>query len=478
MLPYVFSGLLVAVFMVQPQEASAQDAATPTSIYGRLTYSFRTGVVLSQDDDQFSKLSPYIDFTGDTTLRSQRSELISAFLSKEYLAEARARQQAASLTLEDRDANVKERQEAVEAGEKDLAAAIALRESAALALAQAKEDTDAAAIEEATKDDMEASEELTRFEKALETVKSALTEAIQRRNLAARDASIASTHLTELESIRDAHESCDQGILACRDTAWSRLSGELDRLAGARELEAEASVKEFSLSNLNADRITDENERKAVEGSIEAIRTEYRSRRMALAERMFAIQMQRTNFDPGNLHTRISLQLGSIPTIETASDGDFVTSKKSFIGSAGIDWRAIRMEWYRGRTLAFGPSVMWGLQTAEPAENQGNLDSVNYLWGAGLRMSEGSTETLSDLNPRHGRHLAVYYGGYEQFGDSERLTVEGVLQPDGSGPFVGLQGIVGKGKDDVRLFAGVNLELSTLADLVTANLPIKAAAEK
>ena len=71
----------------------------------------------------------------------------------------------------------------------------------------------------------------------------------------------------------------------------------------------------------------------------------------------------------------------------------------------------------------------------------------------------------------HGRYLGIYYGGYESFGNDKRLILEGRLQPDGSGPFVGFRSIIGDGQDDIRIFAGFHLKLDTVANLFRAQIP-------
>lgn len=184
-------------------------------------------------------------------------------------------------------------------------------------------------------------------------------------------------------------------------------------------------------------------------------------------------------YEPLDIHTFIDLSLASIPAERkdnpaTTEKEDFVESKKSLIGAIGLDWRPLNLPEVKDYTAFLGLVAKTGLQTlteSPDGETFEDLDTVNYFWNVGIRIGERKTPGDATTNTPLKRYLDITWGSYEQFGDN-RLTVEGLLQgKDDTGFFIGVKTIAGDGKDDVRVFTGVNLSFTKLENAVSGLIP-------
>lgn len=190
-------------------------------------------------------------------------------------------------------------------------------------------------------------------------------------------------------------------------------------------------------------------------------------------------------YEPLDLHTFIDLTLASIPTKETEQETntvtgqqekkEFIASKKSFIGTAGLEWRLFNYPDVGCYTLFVGPIVKGGLQTLTESPDTGNIeskaDTVNHFESVGLRIGEHETLESPTENRPLKRYLDITWGYYENL-ENSRATIEGLLQSnEDTGLFLGFKAIVGEGKDDLRVFTGVNLSFTGLEKMVKGLIP-------
>ena len=179
--------------------------------------------------------------------------------------------------------------------------------------------------------------------------------------------------------------------------------------------------------------------------------------------------------DWGDMHTSFDLMLGTVSAITEEPGpgiGDpFLTSKKALSMRLGVDWRPIKLlSKAEGKDhydiLTFGPIAQGGFHTlTEAPGNLERIDTVNSWAALGFRIGAVRQEQ-GKVNPPLLRHIDFTYGYHENY-DDWRLMIDAILRSDpDSGFFLAANAVLGEGEDDVRVMAGISLDLEGLSSAV------------
>lgn len=178
-----------------------------------------------------------------------------------------------------------------------------------------------------------------------------------------------------------------------------------------------------------------------------------------------------------DFHTWIAIKADSIPTNATDPNAPTKTvleSEKALTLATALEWRPWRCARFAQgdkpedctqSALTLGPLIKGGIQTLTDDPGAGQ-DSVNNYWGIGFRIAETEPRAFLRRDTPLLRCVDVFYGEYEAL-DDPKITIEGTLRlSEKSGFFVGFRTVLGSGDDDVRLVAGLGIDLSKLESAV------------
>ncbi len=177
-------------------------------------------------------------------------------------------------------------------------------------------------------------------------------------------------------------------------------------------------------------------------------------------------------YDPGDVHTSFNLELGSVSAIKEPTmpgDTEFLTSKKALSLTLGVSSRPYKLisEGDMVRDVLFlGPLLQGGFHTLTDApESDEDIDTVNGWASLGFRIG-AFKQSKDEMNPPLLRYVDITYGYHENY-DDWRIMIEASLRTDpNTGFFLGTRAHVGEGEDDVRVMAGIALNLEGLQNMV------------
>ena len=189
----------------------------------------------------------------------------------------------------------------------------------------------------------------------------------------------------------------------------------------------------------------------------------------------------------GDVHTSAAITLATIPVVETTTDmgmttDEFITSKKAVSFAFGVESRTWKLgSTGDGQTLFVGPILRGGFSTlTEDAKDETmgtvtveeDVDSVSSFYGGGIRIGEGPSivpgvKEDEPFNSQLVRYVDIHYSRYENL-DGNRVTFDALLRPkSGKGFFLGARALVGEGKDDVRIYAGISISAEAIENAIT-----------